>query len=104
MRQDRLKHWRYPADFARRCGISVRTLRALETGKLGNRATFSPATLSAVETALGWEHDTIVRIAKSGGKPRYVRDGDFQRLERAWPMLPPKVRRMLADVAERALE
>lgn len=106
VRSERRKYeyWRRSGDFARRCKIGVRTLRALETGKIGHRASFSETTLSAVEDALGWQRGSIEHVARYGGKPRYERDSDFKRIERAWPALPPKVRRMLADVAERALE
>ncbi len=85
------------AALARRSGISPRTLYDLRTGA---RESYDPEILDRIESGLGWERGSIERVL-DGRAPRRVVDPDLARLIAAWRDLPPQVRRVLADVAER---
>lgn len=83
--------------FARRAGVSPRTLWALEHGE---RATFSDDTLDRVEAELGWAPGSIRAIAEGRRRPRY--DELLQRVIDRWPLLDQGARRIIAELADRA--
>lgn len=94
---ERARRWRHRSAFAAVTGLSVRTLADLETGA---RTRYQPATLSAVEVALGWTAGSIEEMAY-GGRPRRAFDRELTRVVDAWPHLSPDARLMLADLADR---
>ncbi|NUP33631.1 MAG: helix-turn-helix domain-containing protein [Streptomycetaceae bacterium] len=95
---ERGRHYRSRAAFARAAGIGARTLGDVEKGR---RSNYSDATLSAIESALGWEPGTCLRIVQ-GGKVRRDIDPQTIRLLDAWRTLPPEARELLIVLAERA--
>ncbi len=100
VRSERSRRWPVLKDFAAQCGLGTRVISALE---LGERTNFSPATIAAVEDALGWEPGSADRI-RAGLRPLQRDDPQLTRLRSLWPRLSPDARRMLLDLAERALE
>jgi transcriptional regulator with XRE-family HTH domain len=99
VRERRAQRFRTRREFAAHIGISTRTLDSLETGA---REAYSADTIAAVEIALGWEPGSVERVV-AGSTPSPVRDPELDRLLRAWRALPVEARRMLAEIAERAL-
>jgi len=96
---ERSRRWRTREEFAAATGLSVRLLADLETG---NRDNYLPATLAAVEAALGWSYGTCERVV-AGGRVAREMDPALVRLMDAWPHLSPDARALLAELAERAL-
>ena len=82
--------------FAEVCGISERTLWALEKGE---RDSFSDETLNRIEAELGWEPGSLRRLVE-GGQIRYV--DELRRIIDLWPRLDTQTRTLLAELAERA--
>lgn len=96
---ERARRWRVRRDFARACGLSERTVAALERGE---RTNFGPDVLAAVEATLGWEVGDATRVLK-GQDPRRRVDERMTRLLDIWPRLSPDAQRLVVDFAERAL-
>lgn len=67
----------------------------------GRRDNYSDATLSAIESALGWEPGTCKRIV-AGGKVRRDIDPQVVRLLDAWATLSPDARVLMLELIERA--
>ena len=78
--------------FAAESGLSPRTLDSIEHHR---KTSYDPATLSALESALGWRVGSVERVLK-GLDPQPIEDKDLEVLLAAWPKLPPSARRMLA--------
>lgn len=93
---ERSRRWRKRRDFAHASGLSVRLLADLETGR---RSRYQPATLAAVEAALGWTAGSCDRIV-AGGRPRREVDPSLVRLLDVWPRLSPDARLLLVTLAE----
>lgn len=98
--QERGRHWRSRAAFARAAGVSPRVLDDVEKAR---RANYSETTLAAIEAALGWEPGTCLRVVQ-GGKVRRDVDPVLVRLLDAWTTLSPDARWMLVEIAERSSE
>jgi transcriptional regulator with XRE-family HTH domain len=96
---ERSRRWRTRADFADACGLSVRTLGALENAE---RTNFGPDVLAAVEAALGWEIGDARRVGQ-GREPRRRVDPRLNHLLDLWPHLSPDAQRLVVEFAERAL-
>lgn len=92
--------WRRREDFAAACRLSVRVVGELERAE---RTNFTAETLGAVEAALGWEPGSADRV-RAGLAPRRREDNDLARLRALWPRLSPGSRRMLVELAERAVK
>ena len=86
--------------FSAATGLSTRLLDDLETGR---RTNYSDTTLATVEAALGWSPGSCLRIVH-GGRARREIDPALQRLMDAWPRLSVDSRKILASLAEAALE
>lgn len=89
---ERGRRWRTRGDFARATGVSVRLLADLETGE---RSNYQPATLAAVEAALGWAPGTCEHVV-AGGRIRREADPHLQRILDAWPNLDEDAKILLA--------
>lgn len=87
------------SDFAHEIGISVRLLGQLEAGE---RRQYDPTTIHRVESALGWSHGSFDRVI-NGQPPVVEADPLFARIRDAWPRLPIEARRLLSELAGRAL-
>lgn len=89
-------------DFAAACGIGDRTLAAIENAE---RTNFKTATIEAVEFALGWEYGGAERVRRAL-QPLYVIDQDpaLAEIRDLWPRIPGGARRMLLDLARRAVD
>lgn len=96
--QERGRHWRSRAAFARSAGVSTRVLDDVEKGRRDN---YSEATLAAIEAALGWAPGTCLRVVQ-GGKVRRDVDPMLVRLLDVWTTLSPDARSLLVELAERA--
>lgn len=96
--QERGRHWRSRAAFARASGISTRVLDDVEKGR---RTNYSATTLAAIEAALGWAPGTCLRVVQ-GGRVRRDVDPMLVRLLDVWTTLSPDARAMLVDIAERS--
>lgn len=77
-------------------GLSTSTVDNIEHGR---KTSYDPATLSALERALRWRHQSIDRIL-NGLEPQPLEDPDFDAIAAVWPRLPPAARRMLRILAE----
>lgn len=86
-------------DFSREVGISVRLLGQLEAGEPRQ---YDPTTVHRVESALGWAHGSFDRVV-NGQPPIVDADPLFARIRDAWPRLPVEARRLLSELAGRAL-
>lgn len=53
-------------DLEQQSGVSVATIRALQTGE---RTNYRPDVLAKVSRALGWPSDTLHRISRGGDAP-----------------------------------
>lgn len=93
---ERSRRWRKRSDFARACGLSVRLLADLETGR---RTRYQPSTLAAIEATLGWTAGSCERIV-AGGRARREADPSLVRLLDVWPRLSPDARLLLVTLAE----
>jgi transcriptional regulator with XRE-family HTH domain len=89
--QERGRHWRSRAAFARAAGISARVIDDVEKGR---RSNYSEATL-------GWAPGTCLRVVQ-GGRVRRDVDPMLVRLLDVWTTLSPDARAMLVDIAERS--
>lgn len=98
--QERGRHWRSRAAFARAAGISPRVLDDVEKAR---RSNYSDATLAAIEAALGWAPGTCLRVVQ-GGRVRRDVDPLMVRLLDVWTTLSPDARAMLVAIAERAAQ
>lgn len=98
IREERARRWKRRADFAEACGYRVRVIAALENAE---RENFSPDTIAAVESVLGWEPGSAERV-KADRRIRRREDALFVRLRDLWPDLSVDARRMLVELAERA--
>ena len=95
---ERSRRWRTRRDFAHATGLSPRVLYDLETGR---RDRYQPATLAAVESALGWVPGSCLRVV-AGVRPRRETDPTLVRLLDVWPRLSPDARLVLVLFAEAA--
>lgn len=73
-------------------GLGTSTLDNIEHGR---KTSYDPATLSALEDALGWRIGSVERVLR-GLDPLPVDDPDLRVVLDAWPHLPAAARRMLA--------
>ena len=97
--RERSRRWRTRPEFARAAGLSVRTVLSLESGE---KPHYSPGTLAAVESTLGWEPGSCLQ-AVAGGEPRRSTDPELARIMHVWHRLSRRERRMVVRVAEEAL-
>jgi transcriptional regulator with XRE-family HTH domain len=88
------------ADFADAAGVSESSIDNIENGR---QRGYSDATVAAVEAALGWEPGSFLQVVEGGG-PTVTPDELMTRLRLAWPRLSVDARRMLVELAERALD
>lgn len=93
----RRRRWRRRSDFARACGLSVRTILAIESGQPKH---YRRATLAAVESALGWAPGDAERVM-DGGDPTL--DPELQHVVNSWPRLSPQVRAIVVGIVDDAL-
>lgn len=93
---ERARRWPTRIEFARETRLSKRVLEDLETGR---RASYSPATLAAVEVALRWEPGTCERVAE-GLAPTYELDPQLRHIHDVWPDLTDEHRNAVAQLAE----
>ncbi len=100
VRAERSRQWPRRADFAAVSGVGLRVIAAIENAERDN---FSPDTLAAIEAALSWEPGSAER-ARAGLRPRRYEDPGLTRLRALWPRLSADARRMLVDLAERAVD
>ena len=102
IRSERSRRWPVRADFAAECGIGDRTIAAIENAERHN---FKATTIEAVELALGWEYGSAERV-RNRMQPKYIveLDPDFVALRNIWPSLPVAARRMVVEIAKRAVE
>lgn len=85
------------AGLARRARLSERTIYDMRHAV---QSSYSQDTLDRIESALWWQPGSVERVL-DGLPPRREEDPDLARIHHAWRDLPPDVRRVLADVAER---
>jgi transcriptional regulator with XRE-family HTH domain len=83
------------AQLASISGLSTSTLDNVEHGR---KTSYDPATISALERALRWQHGSVERIL-NGLEPQPMQDPDLDALIAAWPKLSPGARRMLRILA-----
>lgn len=95
----RSRRFRTQQEFADEAGVSKRLIGDLETGR---RSNYTDAKLAAIESVLGWEPGSIRSLAH-GGRVKIERDEAMIRLLDVWPLLSSDARRILAEVAERAI-
>lgn len=100
VRRARIARWPEVQDFARATGLSPSTIDIIEKGR---RATFREATVAAIEAAIDWEPGSFERVGQ-GGQPRVRDDREMARLRIAWPSLSIDARRILATLAETAVQ
>lgn len=86
------------AAFAASSGLSTSTLDSIEHAR---KTSYDPATLSALEHALGWQTGSVVRVL-SGLEPQPMEDPDLTAVVDAWPKLSGGSRRMLRILATEA--
>jgi hypothetical protein len=84
--------------FARHTGLSRTTLDSVENAR---KTGYSPSTLAALESALGWRMGSVERVLR-GLEPQMDEDADLTALIDAWPRLTPGSRRMLRMLAVEA--
>lgn len=83
-------------DLARAAHLSPRTVEYLEAGE---RRRYHVATLTKVETALGWAEGSITRIVE-GAQPRPEPDALLAKVRDSWPLLATSERRVIATLVE----
>lgn len=84
--------------FARSAGLSKTTVDSIESARA---TSYAPATLAALEDALGWQVGSVERVLK-GLEPHLDEDPDLTAVIDAWPRLSPGSRRMLQILATEA--
>lgn len=99
VRRERSRRWRVRRDFARACGLSERTIAAIENAE---RTNFGPEVLAAIEDTLGWEVGDVLRVLRGEDPIRRV-DERMARLLDMWPDLSPDAQRLVVEFARRAL-
>jgi transcriptional regulator with XRE-family HTH domain len=87
------------AEFADDAGVSVRTIGNLEAGEVRQ---YDAQTIARLEAALGWAPGSVQRVLE-GGAPVVESDELLAIVRQAWPRLPVEARRLLAELALRAL-
>lgn len=87
------------AEFAEDVGVSVRTIGNLEAGEVRQ---YDAQTIARLEHALGWAPGSVERVLE-GGAPVVETDELLAIIRQAWPRLPVEARRLLAELAVRAL-
>lgn len=92
-RRRRLCGYRTQLDFAHVLSVSESTIGNLERG---NRSSYSPGFLEAVEEALGWVHGSIERTVQ-GGRPRQHVDPYLARIHSMWPQTQEQTKKFLVD-------
>jgi hypothetical protein len=100
VRAERSRRWPRRPDFAAHCGISVRVITAIERYE---RTNFSPETMAALESGLGWEPGSAARV-RAGRRPLRREDPDLAELRALWPRMSPDSRRMLVAVAKESID
>lgn len=96
---DRVRRgYRSLAEFAKATGLSTSTVDSIEHAR---KDRYDPATLAAVENALGWAPGSVERVRKGLG-PIYDGDPDLTALIDVWPKLSPGSRRILRLLAQEA--
>lgn len=100
VKRERLVCWRTRAEFAQAAGLSERVIFDLENGR---RTNFSPETIAAIESTLGWEAGALERV-RQGLEPRRKYDPMLARLSSIWRDLSMTARRHILDLAERDRE
>lgn len=86
--------------FARASGLSLRTIEALIAGE---RTHYRDRTIADVEVALEWEPGSVQRVLE-GRKPLRLKDPMLARINRAWPQLSDRDRRLLGAVIDAMLD
>lgn len=84
------------AQLARAAQLSPRTIEELIAGR---KTHYRDSTLYGVDTALGWEPGSALRVVQ-GGKPRRMPDPGLARLADAWPRLSERDKRILLAVLD----
>lgn len=93
----RTKRWSRRVDFAKACGLSVRTLVQIENGQ---PVEHHDETYAAIENCLGWAPGDCQRILE-GGKP--TADRELQHVINAWPRLGRQTRAIIVGFVDDAL-
>lgn len=93
----RTRRWKHRAEFARACGLSVRTIVAIEHGESKQHR---PATLAAIEQSLQWAPGDAERIME-GGRPTL--DPELQHVINSWPSLSTQARAIIVGFVDDAL-
>lgn len=93
---DRSRRWKSRSEFAHATGLSERLLDDLETGA---RTNFSATTLSIIEAALGWTHESARRYVE-GGRITYDIDPQLQRIIDRWARIPARTRAIIEQLSE----
>lgn len=88
------------AEFARRIGVSLRTVGNLESGRPQE---YTDSTGYAVERALDWQKGSFEDVL-AGGSPRPIVDPALAQLVELWPALSGDAREMLLRVAREVIE
>lgn len=99
LRRGRALRRQTQAEFAEDVGVSVRTIGNLEAGVARQ---YDPQTVARIEYALGWAPGSVQRVLE-GLAPVVEADELFAVVRHSWPRLPIEARRLLAEMAVRAL-
>jgi hypothetical protein len=81
--------------FARSAGLSKTTMDSIESARA---TSYAPATLAALEDALGWQPGSVDRVLR-GLSPLMDEDPDLTAVLDVWPQLSAGSRRMLRILA-----
>jgi transcriptional regulator with XRE-family HTH domain len=86
VRRDRVRRQLTQAQFAEVIGLKPRTISNIERA---SKDSYDPATIDAVELAMGWQVGSVDRVI-NGQEPVLVEPGEdasMDRLRELWPML-----------------
>lgn len=93
--RDRARRWASRAEFAAAAGVGKRTVDRIETADGVGR--YRLDIKQRIEAALDWMDGSFDRVL-AGGRPGYVLDPELAELVRAWPTLPPRIKRRVLRV------
>lgn len=96
---ERARQRRSIAAFARSAGLSKATIDNLENHR---KTSYDPATLAALEQALGWLPGSVDRVL-AGLSPQPDTDPDLTAVIEAWPRLSAGTRRVLRIIASEGM-